>query len=83
MEAQASFVGADGRIELYPVTSVHPNVARIIGPWNAERNHAFRLDHALQQGMALVLGVVFNERNDGLCDLFDGLQKLRLVGIAA
>ena len=33
--------------------------------------------------MALVFGVTLNERNDGLCDLFNSLQELRLVGIAA
>ena len=83
MEAQTTLVGADGGVEFHTVAPVDPDVALVVRPRYAEGDDALRLDHALEQGVTLILGIGFNEGNDGLCDLFNGLQEFRLVGIAA
>ena len=83
VEAQSALVGPDGGVELHPIPPVDLDVPVVIGPRHAELDDALRLDHALKQRMALIAGVGFNERYDGLGDLFNSLDELGLVGIPA
>lgn len=83
VKAKASLVGTNGGVEFHAVTAIDLNGPRIVRPRHAEGNDPFWLDHAFEQGMALILRVLLNERNDGLCDLFNGLQEFWLVGVSA
>ena len=83
VETQATLVGSDGGVELHPVAPVDLDVPVVIGPRHAELDDALRLNHSLEQRMALISGIGFNKGNDGLGDLFNRLDELGLVGIPA
>ena len=82
MEAQAALVGADGAVELHTETAVDMGLASIVNPRDAEHDLALGLDHSLKQSNLLILGVLLDNGNQRLKNLFDGLVELRLVGIA-
>ena len=81
MEAQAALVGADGGVELHAVAAVDLNLAVVVHPGDAEDDNALRLDEALDQAVGLPFGVLIDDELQALENLFDGLQKLRLVAV--
>ena len=81
MEAQAAFVGADGRVELHTVAAVDLIVALVIQPGDAELDGPLGLDHPLQKGCLLILGVGVDHGLQRRQNLLHGLQELRLAGI--
>ena len=83
MEAQAALVGAERRVELDAEAAVHVDVARIVGPRDAELELALGLDDAVDDGQVGVFGVTLGEGGDGQEDLVDGLVELGLGGVTA
>ena len=81
MEAQAALVRANGGVELDAVAAVHLNLALVVNPGHAELDGALRLDDALQHTGLLVLRVLLDNRLQGLEDLANGLQELRLIAV--
>ena len=53
----------------------------IIAPHNTEGKHTLRLDHAVQQIDLLILRVLLNDGLQRGKNLFNGLNKLRLVTV--
>ena len=83
MEPQSTFVRTNGAVELNAVALVDVNIARIVGPRNAEHNGAFWLDNTLQKALALVLWIVFDEWNNRFGDFDYSLHKFRLVWVCS
>ena len=82
MEAQTALVGADGAVELDAVAHVDLGLALVVHPRNAEHDDALGHGHALQQGLAAVLGLVgVHHGTEGIQDLLDGLVELGLAGV--
>ena len=81
VEAQAALVRADRRIELDAVAAVHLDVALVIRPCDAELHQAFRLNEPFQHAVALILGMLGDNRLQTLEHLMHGLQKFRLVAV--
>ena len=81
-EAQTALVGADGTAELYAIAAVHLNLAGIVDPSHAELNGAFGLNQPLEQAGFLIFRVLLDYGLQRGKNLFNGLDKLRLVGIA-
>ena len=79
VEAQTALVGADRGVELHTVAAVDLNLALVVNPGHAELDGALRLDDALQYTGLLVLRVLLDNRLQGLEDLANGLQELRLI----
>lgn len=75
--------GANGGVELDTVAAVHLNLALVVNPGHAELDGALRLDDALQYTGLLVLRVLLDNRLQGLEDLANGLQELRLIAVTA
>jgi hypothetical protein len=49
MEAQATFVGPDGAVELHTISSIYVHNALVITPRHPERDGAFRFNYAFEQ----------------------------------
>ena len=81
MEPQAALVGAQGAVELDAVAAVDLIVALVIQPGDAELDGPLGLDHPLQKGCLLILGMGVDHGGQGGQDLLHGLQELRLAGI--
>ena len=81
MEAQAAFVGADGRGHLHTEAAVDLNLAFIISPGHAEGDDALRLYHALKDFVCLVFGMLGEHRFNGFQHLACGVEELGLVGV--
>ena len=54
VEAQSALVGADRIVELDARASVHSHVVLVIGPTDAEDDHAIRLGHPVEDVGVLV-----------------------------
>ena len=81
VQAQAAFVGADGRIELHAIAAVDAVVALVVHPRHAELNHALGLDDTLQDGVLFVLGFRGDHRLQRTEDFGHGLKELFFVGV--
>ena len=55
--------------------------ALVIHPADAEREHSFRLDHALEQVDLLVFGMGVHDRGHGRKNFLNRLNEFRLVGM--
>jgi hypothetical protein len=82
MKAYPTLVWTNSHAVLHPIATIDPDPAMIIGPANAEHDDAFRLDHALQQGMLGVVRVLTQKRLQTFEYLMDSLQVFRLIGVA-
>ena len=82
MEAQTALVRADRGVELHAVAAVHLHLALVVGPGDAELDHALRFDDALEHASLLVFRVLGDNRLKALEDFLDGLQELGLVAVA-
>ena len=81
VKADAALVGAKSRVVLNAVAAVDMPHVIVVLPGHAELDDALGLDHPLQQGGLLVLGMGVDHGLQGAEDLLDGLQELGLVGI--
>ena len=81
VEAQAALVGADGAVELHPVTPVHVDAAGVIHPGHPELDAPLRLHQAVHDALPDKLRPGLHHGLQGLQHLVDGLQKLRLGGV--
>lgn len=81
IKADASLIGAEGRVVLNAVAAVDvPNMVVVL-PSDAELDHALGLDHTLQKSGLLILRMGGDHGLQRAQDLLDSLQELRLVGI--
>ena len=81
METETSLVGANGRVELNPVTEVGLNLSLVVNPGNPECEDTVRLDDSLYDLGLLELGMLVVNLFDGLKHLADSLEVLFLVTI--
>ena len=81
IEADASLIGAEGRVVLNAVAAVDVPSMVVVLPSDAELDHALGLDHTLQKSGLFILGVGGDHGLQRAQDLLDSLQELRLVGI--
>ncbi|BDC26056.1 hypothetical protein NB2BOR_A03470 [Bordetella parapertussis] len=82
VEAHAALEGADGRAVLDAEGAVDLGLALVIGPADAELDHAFGLDQAFQQGVLGVMRVLLDEGPEAQHDLLDCLHEFGLLRIA-
>src|SRR5690606_22024632 len=67
---------------LHAPGAVDLDLAAVVHPAHPELDHPLRLDQALHQSVAGVVGMALQERPQAGRDLLDRLQELRLPGIA-
>ena len=82
VKAKATLVRSDGAVHLDAIATIDLDLARIIDPGNAELNHPFRFDNALEDFAVPIFLVTLDDWFDGFEDFRYSLKKLRLIGIA-
>ena len=82
VEAQAAFVGAQGRVELDAETAVDVDRSGVVDPRHAEDDLALGLDDALQERALGVVGVLGDDGLQGLQNLADRLVELGFATVA-
>ncbi len=82
VEPDASLVRPQSTVEFNAKTTVDTKITLVVLPWNAENQLPLRLDHALKNAGADVLGVSLKHGRKTVQDLFDRLVELWLTGIA-
>jgi hypothetical protein len=82
METQTALIRTDRGVKLNAVASVNLNVAVIVNPGHTENDRALRLYHALNDSGFNNVGALLDHRLERFQNLFNGLMKLRLIGIA-
>jgi hypothetical protein len=82
MEAQAAFVGADGRVELHTVAAVDLHLASVIHPRHTEHDDALRLNQALDQACLFIFRMGLNNRLQAFENFLNSLQIFLLFSIA-
>ena len=83
MEAETALVGADGGVELHPVSPVHMHLAVVVHPGHPEADHALRLHEHLDDAVPLVLRMLLDDQIQALQNLQDRLVELLLIGITS
>ncbi len=83
MKAQSSLIGAEGVVELNPVSAVHLKIPLIILPFDSEREDAVRLGQALEDSMLFIDGILIHRVDDRLKHFTGRLDELRLGGVPA
>lgn len=63
VESQASFVGANGIIELHPVSPVCSDIALVVMSAHAKAYNSVGLCHPLQNLSFTIFRMLFNKRN--------------------
>ena len=82
METKAALIGADGGIELHPVSPVDLYLSPVIHPGHPEGNDPLRLGQPFQKSCFPVgLLVLGDDRPEGLQDFLYRLQELRFMGV--
>lgn len=82
LESQTALVRSDCVVELDAEAAVYVIIAVVVHPGNAEHDLSVRLDKALQNDVfAHQLLVLFDCGSQRGEDFFDGLHKLRLIGV--
>ena len=81
METQTALVGADGAVRLHAVAAVDLHLALVVLPRHAEHHDALRLDHALQDLVLFVLGMLLQDRHDRGQDFLDHVMIFLLLRI--
>ena len=81
MEAQTALVRAESAVHLHPDAAVHVDLARVVGPGDAEQDHALGLEDPLQDPALAVARVVLENGAEAREDLLDGLVEVRLARI--
>ena len=82
MEAQAAFVGADGRVELHTVAAVDLHLAGVIHPRHTEHDDALRLNQALDQACLFIFRMGLNNGLQAFENFLNSLQEFLLLSIA-
>ena len=82
VEPQAALIGADCGVELDTEPTVDLDLALVVNPGHTELDNPLRLYHPVDNTCLNDVRALGDYRLQGLQDLFDGLQKLRLIGIA-
>ena len=78
VETQSPLEGAEGRVELDPVSLVDPHLASVGHPGHAKHDLSFRLDQTLHDAVARIALVALQNRFDRFQNLFRGLIKFFL-----
>ena len=82
MEPQTALVGADGGVELHPVTGVDLHLSLVVHPGHPEHNGPLGGRQPLQQGVPAVGFLIFLDNGaQGFQHLVDSLIELRLVRV--
>ncbi len=81
MEAKAALVRPDRSVVLNTIATVDMGLSGIVHPSYTEFNRALRLDHALQKGVLLILGVTIHHRRQRRENFFRGLQEFGFIRI--
>src|SRR5690606_14795814 len=79
VEAQASLVGAERRVELHAETSVDLDLAPVIDPGHPEDDLPLRLAQAGNDARLAVVGVLADHGSETVQHLEDGLVELGLA----
>ena len=82
MEAQAAFVGADGRVELHTVAAVDLDLAIVIHPGHAEHHNTLGFHHAFDQTGLLIFRMGLNNGLQAFENFLNSLQEFLLLSIA-
>ncbi len=82
VEAQAALEGPDGHAVLHAVAAVDLHPTRVVDPGDAEHDDALGFHQSLEQALLGVVAMLLEKRPQALHHLGDGLQELRLAGIA-
>src|SRR5690606_9504498 len=82
VEAQASLVGAERRVELHPEAAVDLDLASVIDPGHPEDDLPLRLAQAGNDARLAVVGVLADHGSETVQHLEDGLVELGLAGVA-
>ena len=82
METQTALVWAKRAGHLYAIATVDLNLALVIHPRHAERDDAICLNHALEDLVLLVFGMLLQKGDDRCQNLGDRVFEMRLIGIA-
>src|SRR4051794_33757925 len=82
MKTQASFIRADSAVHLDTKSAVNLEFALIINPWNAERDDALRLCHALKNFCLLIFRMGLDKRHHRHSHFMHCLVKLWLARVA-
>ena len=84
MKTQAAFVRPDSAVHLDAEAAVHVQLTVIILPWDAEHDHAFRLDDALDNlGLSIFRMLLEHERErfDYFLDSLVEFRFARILGL--
>ena len=81
MEAEATFVWANGTVKLYTITLVYMYLASIVSPRNTEHNNALRLNNALQNSLLLILRILIQYRSNRSQNFLYSIMELGFTRI--
>ena len=81
VEAKAALVGADRARHLDAEPAFDLDLAPVVHPRDAEDDHAFGLEHPLEDLRVAVAGVPLQGQFDGPGDLLDGLMEFRFARV--
>ena len=84
VEAQATFVGADGTVELHAIAEVNVYLALVVSPGHSERDDALRLYESLHELCpfklrVLVVNVLYREQHLAHCLQIFQLARMLLL----
>src|SRR6267142_7108999 len=81
MEAQPSFVGADGAVHLDAESAIDLDLSEIIEPRNTEHDDALGLDDAFENAGFPIFRMPLEHQSQRVENLLDSLVEFRLGGI--
>ena len=82
VEANAALVGSDRVIVLHPPSALHADITLVVLPTDADTDDSVRLGDAPEDLVLVVFLLVLDVAEDVLSHFLDGLNELRLTGIA-
>ena len=82
LEAETALVRPDSAVELYAETTVYMRLTIVVYPCYTELDRPFRLDHALQKGHVLILGMAINNDLEGRKNFFNRLKEFGFISVA-
>ena len=81
MEAEATFVWANGAVKLYTITLVYMYFTSIVSPRNTEHNNTLRLNNALQNSLLLILRILIQYRSNRSQNFLYSIMELGFTRI--
>lgn len=83
MEAQASLIGAEGRVDLSAKAAIDLDLPFVVDPGNAEDDLSFRLANPFDQSVFDIVQMLGDHGTETFQNLIDGLMKFRLACISS